>query len=120
MPHKLAFIGFGTVGQGLAEILRDKGDTLRNSLGFDARIVAVSDLLKGAVYHPDGLDIATLLEVVQSTDKLNDYPDSPGLKRGWDSLKTIRQSNADSIVEVSYTDIQTGQQSKYRFFNFSK
>ncbi len=109
MPHKLAFIGFGTVGQGLAEILRDKGDTLRHSLGFDAQIVAVSDLLKGAVYHPDGLDIARLLEVVQSADKLDDYPDSPGLERGWDSLKTIRQSNADSIVEVSYTDIQTGQ-----------
>lgn len=109
MPHKLALIGFGTVGQGLAEILRDKGDFLRNSLGFEAQIVAVSDLLKGAVYHPDGLDVAGLLEVVQATGKLDDYPDSPGLERGWDSFKTIRQSNADSIVEVSYTDIKTGQ-----------
>lgn len=109
MTHKLAFIGFGTVGQGLAEILRDKGDTLRQTLGFDAQIVAVSDLLKGSVYHPDGLDIAKLLEVVQRTGKLDDYPDSPGLERGWDSLKTIRQSNADSVVEVSYTDIKTGQ-----------
>ncbi|MCP4362023.1 MAG: homoserine dehydrogenase, partial [Chloroflexi bacterium] len=109
MPHKLAFIGFGTVGQGLAEILRDKGDDLRNTLGFDAQVVAISDLLKGSVYHPDGLDVTKLLEVVQATDKLDDYPDSPGLERGWDSLKTIRESNADSIVEVSYTDIKTGQ-----------
>ncbi len=109
MTHKLAFIGFGTVGQGLAEILRDKGDILRDSLGFEAQIVAVSDLLKGAVYHPDGLDIAKLLEVVQRTGKLDDYPDSPGLERGWDSFKTIRESNADSIVEVSYTDVNTGQ-----------
>lgn len=109
MPHKLAFIGFGTVGQGLAEILRDKGNMLSHSLGFDAQVVAVSDLLKGSVYHPEGLDVAKLLDVVQRTGKLDDYPDSPGLERGWDSLKTIRQSNADSVVEVSYTDIKTGQ-----------
>jgi len=109
MAHKLAFIGFGTVGQGLAEILRDKGDNLRHNLGFDGQVVAVSDLLKGALYHPDGLDIGALLEVAQATGKLDDYPDTPGLKRGWDSLKTIRDSNADSVVEVSYTDIKTGQ-----------
>ena len=109
MPHKLAFIGFGTVGQGLAEILRDKGNMLQDTLGFKAQVVAVSDLLKGSVYHPDGLDIAKLLDVVQETGKLDDYPNSPGLERGWDSLKTICESNADSIVEVSYTDTKTGQ-----------
>ncbi|RME69545.1 MAG: homoserine dehydrogenase, partial [Chloroflexi bacterium] len=109
MTHKLAFIGFGTVGQGLAEILRDKGDFLRRSLGFEAQVVAVSDMLKGAVYHPDGLDVAALLQAVQTTGKLDAYPDTPGLQRGWDSFKTIRDTNADTIVEVSYTDIKTGQ-----------
>jgi homoserine dehydrogenase len=109
MTHKIALIGFGTVGQGLAEILRDKTDDLRDSLNAEIRIVAVSDLLKGSVYHPDGLDVATLLRVIKETGKLDNYPDLPGLERGWDSLKTIRQSNADSIVEVSYTDIETGQ-----------
>jgi homoserine dehydrogenase len=105
----LAFIGFGTVGQGLAEILRDKGDILREGLGFDAQVVAVSDLMKGAVYHPDGLDIATLLDVVHRTGKLDDYPHEPGLERDWDSERTICKSNADTIVEVSYTNIDTGQ-----------
>jgi homoserine dehydrogenase len=109
MTHKLAFIGFGTVGQGLAEILRDRGDTLRRELGFDAQIVAVSDLMKGALYHPDGLDAAQLLAVAQATGNLHDYPDSSGLQRGWDSFQTICQSNADTIVEVSFTDIETGQ-----------
>ncbi|MBN1991441.1 MAG: homoserine dehydrogenase [Anaerolineae bacterium] len=109
MTHKLALIGFGVVGQGLAEILRDKADTLRDTLDFDAQIVAVSDLLKGAVYHPDGLDVAKLLEVAQSTGRLDAYPHRPGLERDWDSLKTISRSNADTIVEVSYTDIKTGQ-----------
>lgn len=109
MTHKLALIGFGTVGQGLAEILRDKAAMLRDSLGFEGQIVAVSDVLKGSLYHPEGLDTATLLEVVQRTGQLADYPDTPGLIRGWDSLTTIRQSNADTVVEVAYTDITTGQ-----------
>ena len=109
MTHKLALIGFGTVGQGLAEILRDKGDLLRDNLGFDGQIVAISDVLKGSLYHPDGLDVTKLLDVVQSTGKLDNYPDSPGLIRGWDSLTTIRDSNAHSVVEVAYTDVKTGQ-----------
>jgi homoserine dehydrogenase len=109
MIHKLALIGFGTVGQGLAEILRDKGEMLRETLGFEAQIVAISDLLKGSLYHPDGLDVGQLLATVAAGGKLDGYPDGPGLHRGWDSLKTIRESNADTIVEVSYTDVKTGQ-----------
>lgn len=109
MTMNLALIGFGTVGQGLAEILRDKADFLRDTLGFEARVVAVADMLKGALYHPNGLDVAALLDAVKTTGSLEDYPDTPGLQRGWDSLKTIRDTNADTIVEVSYTDVKTGQ-----------
>lgn len=29
--------------------------------------------------------------------------------RGWDSFQTIRESNADTIVEVTFTDVKTGQ-----------
>ena len=109
MTSKLALIGFGTVGQGLAEILRDKGDELRAQYGFQAKVVAISDAMKGAVYHPDGLDIHALLTTAQETGSLSGYPDTPGLVRGWDSLTTIRDSNADTIVEVAWTDLHTGQ-----------
>jgi len=109
VAHNLAFIGFGGVGQGLAEILRDKGGQLRHDAGLEARIVAVSDPLKGGLYHPDGLDIATLLRVVERANTFDDYPATPGLVTGWDSFKTIRDTNADTIVEVTYTDLRTGQ-----------
>ena len=72
MPHKLAFIGFGTVGQGLAEIWRDKGDELQAQYGFEAQVVAISHPIKGAIYNPDGLDINTALTTVQETGSLND------------------------------------------------
>ena len=109
MPQKLAFIGFGTVGQGLAEILRDKAENLQDQYGFEAQVVAISTSTRGAIYHPDGLDVATALATVNETGSLNNYPDTPGLVRGWDSLATIRESNADTIVEVAWTDLETGE-----------
>ncbi|WP_413377397.1 homoserine dehydrogenase [Alkalihalobacillus sp. 1P02AB] len=109
MVHKLAFIGFGVVGQGLAEILRDKKEILLKQEQFNARLVAISDFKKGALYHPEGLDIKKVLEVVEQTGSLDAYPETTGLIRGWDSLKTIKESNADTIIEVSYTNVETGQ-----------
>jgi homoserine dehydrogenase len=107
--HKLALIGFGTVGQGLAEILVAKKDMLAATAGVQFQIVAVSDLLKGSLYHPAGLDPSTLLEVVRRTGSLEDYPPNPALVTGWDSLRTIRDCQADTVVEISWTDVQTGQ-----------
>ncbi|HSI68560.1 MAG TPA: homoserine dehydrogenase [Planococcus sp. (in: firmicutes)] len=109
MAHKLAFIGFGLVGQGLAEILRDKKEELKTGEGFEAEIVAISDLMKGSIYHPEGLDIETVLHTIAETGSLESYPPSPGLITGWDSLTTIRETNADTVVEVSFTDVKTGQ-----------
>ncbi|OHX48952.1 homoserine dehydrogenase [Planococcus salinarum] len=109
MVHKLAFIGFGVVGQGLAEILRDKKEALKNDEGFEAELVAISDLMKGSIYHPKGLDIDTVLRVVKETGNLENYPQTTGLITGWDSLTTIRETNADTVIEVSFTDVHTGQ-----------
>ena len=109
MTHKIALLGFGTVGQGLLEILREKGETLRKNLGFDAKIVAICDLMKGSLYDPEGLDLDQVFKTFQETGNLESYPEKPGLIKGWDSFQTIRGSNADTIVEVTFTDVKTGQ-----------
>ena len=64
MEHKLALIGCGTVGQGLLQILHDKKAYLRDAFGFEARVVAISDKLKGSLLVPEGIDIPALLEVL--------------------------------------------------------
>ncbi len=106
MEYKLAFIGFGTVGQGLANLLWEKRRLLQERYGFEYRVVAISDLLKGSIYNPGGLDLERLLSLVKETGRIDGYPEG---ERGWDSLKTIRESNADIVIEVTYTDIQTGE-----------
>lgn len=109
MKHKVALIGFGTVGQGLAEILQARATALEVNSGVTFVVVAVSDLLKGSVYQPDGLDLGLLLDLARRGERLDAYPDGPGMIRGWDSLTTISASQADTVVEVSWTDVKTGQ-----------
>ncbi len=105
---KLALIGFGTVGQGLAEILRDKAADLQDKEGFDAQIVAVVTRARGSLYRPDGLDIPALLGAMER-GSLSHYPDQTGLQRDWDAAKIARESSADVLVEVSPSNLQTGQ-----------
>jgi homoserine dehydrogenase len=104
--YRLAVIGFGNVGQGFAEILAEKGDELAQRFGLQLEIVAVSDILKGSVYDAQGLDPKNLLEALRFDGTLNNI-EAP--QRGWDALETIRNSEADVVVELSYTDLETGQ-----------
>lgn len=106
MHFKLAFIGFGTVGQGLSEILLEKKEMLKKKYDFTWTVVAISDIMKGSVYDEDGLNLKQILNLVKKGKKLDEYP--TGLK-GWDNLKTIRDSNADTIIEVTFTDVKTGE-----------
>ena len=104
--YRLVLIGFGNVGQGLATILIERGEWLKQNAGLALTIVAVSDLLKGSVYDPKGLDPKVLLDAVRATGKLDAVP-AP--YRGWDALRTITEADADVVVELSYTDLKTGE-----------
>ena len=73
MKTRIALIGFGTVGQGLCEILLSKQKDLKLKYGFEARIVAISDVIKGAVYCEEGLDIQQCLNLVKSGKNLEEY-----------------------------------------------
>jgi homoserine dehydrogenase len=105
---KLALIGFGVVGQGLARILLDKADELRREQGFSGVIVAVATRNRGTLYQPSGLSIPKLLDAI-GKGSLNEYPDEAGLMRNQDIPALIRTCNADAVVECTHTDFQTGQ-----------
>jgi homoserine dehydrogenase len=105
---KVALIGFGFVAQGLAEILLNRAAELRDTTGFSAQVVAVATRSHGTLYRPDGLVIDELLEAIMQ-GHLDTYPDVVGLERGWDTLRIIRESNADVIIEASPSNLKTGQ-----------
>jgi len=106
MEYRLALIGFGNVGQGLAEILSEKTALLREKFDVDIRIVAICDLYKGSIADPDGFDPRTLLDHVTESGDIKDFP-APN--KGWDAGETIKNSNANVLVELAFTDLKTGE-----------
>lgn len=103
MKHRIALVGFGTVGQGLAEILLDKQEELKARYGYEFDIVGISDIAWGTAYNPDGLDTAALLEAAKEKKKF-----SQDLK-DWDALTMIKESNATVVCEMAFTDLKTGE-----------
>jgi homoserine dehydrogenase len=104
--YKLALIGFGNVGRGFVQILRDRGEEIARETGMQALLVAVSDINLGSVYDPDGLSPAVLLDTFEKDGSLTAVP-AP--RKFWDALRTIRESNADVVVELAWTDLATGE-----------
>jgi len=103
---KLVFLGFGTVGQGLAELLVAKRDELKKRYGFDWMVTGIADTIKGTAYDPAGIDLAKALALAAKGESLVAL-DRGG--KGWDALAMARQAEADVLLEATYTDIKTGE-----------
>lgn len=102
---RLLLIGFGTVGQGLAELLIDKKKILSESHGLDVTVVGIGDMLKGSVYNAKGINLQKALDTAKSGGKISDLPDA----FDGDALALINKAEADMMVEATYTDIKTGE-----------
>lgn len=102
MTQKIALIGFGTVGQGISEILVNKKEYLKKHYGFEYSIVAVADFAYGNVYNPEGLNIEKMLDEARAKQKFS--TDQTTL----DTVSLIRQCNATVVCELTYTDLKTG------------
>ncbi len=103
---RLALIGFGNVGQGLAQILCDRGDIYADKYALRFIIIAVNDQIHGSAFNPIGFDPAALLKAVKEPGGLSAIPNAGNQ---WNAQTTIIRSKADVLVEVSYTDLKTGE-----------
>ncbi len=104
--YRLALIGFGNVGQGLATILRDHGPALAGQHGAEFRVVAVNTGRHGSIYNPEGFDPGALLAAYEQTKRVDTLA-AP--YSGWDVPRIIDESNADVIVELTSSDLLSGE-----------
>ena len=96
-----AFIcGFGTVGQGFAEVLARRMDFLEERYGCPILVTGAMDS-KTYVLDRNGLDPLDLVATKQRTGRV-------GEDEYTDSTKVLDQAAYDILVEVSPTDIKTG------------
>ncbi|MHC1573677.1 MAG: homoserine dehydrogenase [Candidatus Syntropharchaeales archaeon] len=91
----IIIIGFGTVGRGLATIIRKNGSLARDRFGVDIRIVGIADL-RGSMMDPDGLDIDDALEWKCEISPVN-------------SIELISKGEYDLMVETTPSDVTTGE-----------
>src|SRR5689334_6475033 len=107
MRHlRLAIIGFGVVGQGLAELLSTKKELLRRQYGLDVTLVSVANARSGLIYRESGLDIPTLLNLVANRKALTEHPD---VKHWSNVLEGINATAADVLAEVTLTNLHDGE-----------
>ena len=104
--YRVALIGFGNVGQGLATILRDHGAEIARQHDAEFRIVAVNTARRGQIYDPDGFDPGLLLSRYAETGRVDRVP---ALYEGWDVHRVMRDSNADIVVELTSSDLRSGE-----------
>lgn len=106
MKHlRLMIVGFGNVGQALLQILRDDEDFLADRFGVRFSVVAVNDMRLGSLYDPNGLPIQALLDAAAT----GDLSTVPAQQYGWDVETILEEAQADTLVEASFTDLQTGE-----------
>ncbi|MFQ6050933.1 MAG: homoserine dehydrogenase [Candidatus Hydrothermarchaeota archaeon] len=100
----IALLGFGTVGQGLAKVIKEKKETLKKRYSMEINIVGVADS-SGAALNENGLDVDILLKSKEK-GSVSNYPK---FGRDLTGSELIKESNADLIVEATPTNISDGE-----------
>ena len=103
--YKLAFLGFGNVGQALAELLLRKEKELARNYNIKFSVTGIGTGSHGSVVNVDGIDLPAALDAVRNGRDL-------GLLAGEsasDSPELIRASQADVLFENTSVNHKTGQ-----------
>ncbi len=103
---KLAFLGFGNVGQAFAQLLQRKRTLLLEDYGIGFTITGIATARHGTAIQPAGLDIDQAIQLVRSGSTLGSLT-SGASPAG--PLEFIRNCSADVLFEntpVNYVDGQ--------------
>ena len=93
--HKIGIIGCGTVGQGFMDILLRKAAALKKAYGFEAKVVAVADMIKGNLIAPQGIDLRKALKVLGEGKTLHAADPKAAKFDGWKAVDIIAAVRAE-------------------------
>jgi homoserine dehydrogenase len=95
---RLALLGFGTVGRWLAEALHLRQAWLRHEFDLAIPVVSVATARGGLIYRGDGLDIPTLLKLLDTHQPLTAHP---GVTHWADILEGLQATGGDVLAEAT-------------------
>jgi len=102
----LIFIGFGNVGQALAELLECKRNLLKDTYNFNFHITGIATGRHGMALDPVGLPMDRVVAAVKSGETIESFHKGSPLL---DTFDFIRHSNANVMFENSPVNHKTGQ-----------
>lgn len=93
-----SILGFGAIGQGVAEVLMIKKEYLE-SIGLEVKVVAVVDS-KGATVNPQGVDLADCLSRKRTSGTV--------AIENITGIEVIKSVDHELVIETTPTNIKTG------------
>ncbi len=105
-PLRLALLGFGTVGQWLAEVLHSRRAWLQQEYGVAVTLTSVGTRHHGLIYRSAGLDIPTLLDLVATQQPLTAHP---AVTHWTDVLEGLQVTGGDVLAEATGATLRNGE-----------
>lgn len=102
---KVILMGFGAVGQGVAEAISLKKNIIKEEYETEVKIVAVADSSSSAICQ-EGLDEELLVNTKNEKGNLADYPDYGSEISGIEVLDAVEY---DCLIEATPTNIENGE-----------
>lgn len=107
MPHyKLAFLGFGNVGQALARLLLQKQDEINAQYDITISTTGIATGRHGFAINQAGIDLEKALNRIENQESLEALSAQPPPS---DSLTFIQNCAADVLFENTPVNYKTGQ-----------
>ena len=102
---KIIIMGFGSVGQGIAQAIALKKAMIKDKCGVELKVVAAADSSSSAI-NQDGLEEMLLIHSKNSEGNLSAYPDYGSDISGLDVLDAVEY---DLLMEATPTNITTAE-----------
>lgn len=103
---KLCMVGFGNAGREFCRLLLQKQGEIKEMYNVEVLVTDIATKSKGKLSNKTGIDLHRALKEAEATGRFAD--DNPDIAKG-DSIKTIRSSAADVMIELSTLSIKDGQ-----------
>ena len=103
--NNIALAGCGNVGTAFLEILHEKKSELKEKYGFEFKVVLITDLMKGVVLNPDGIDLGSLLDELHAKHNFGSF----SIQTSESFPELLDKSRATMLAECTPTNLKTGE-----------
>jgi homoserine dehydrogenase len=104
--YRLAFLGFGNVGQALAKLLLCKQDEIKTRYGITFSVAGIATGRHGAAIDPDGIDLPAALSIMSQGGPLTALSK---LEPPASGLDFVKRCSADVLFENTPVNYESGE-----------